>query len=229
MNHLLPVIVFLLISGCGGTSPQQKANAIPVAAVSFPVINYDSCKKEVGLLKQRCREAWQHLSKQEKEKLFVSTVTGTIIPGWIGTPWSFNGTSEKPQEGSIACGYFVTTVLHDAGLKLQRIKLAQCASENMITTLVQPKYISRFSNVTLEQFIAAVGQQGYGLYIVGLDNHTGFIFNDGSDIHFIHSTFVGTRNVQNDNASVNRILRQSHYKVLGKISADERVLQRWIN
>ena len=110
-----------------------------------------------------------------------------------------------------------------------RIKLAQCASEQMITTLIQPKYIRRFSNVDIAVFIQAIQQQGYGLYIVGLDNHTGFIYNDNSQVYFIHSTFVGTRNVQKENAAASWVLKQSKYKVLGKLSADEKMLERWIN
>ncbi len=192
-------------------------------------INYDSCKKAILITKQKQRSVWASISKTEKEKVFVSAVAETIVPNWIGTAWDFNGTSEKPGEGSIACGYFVTTILRDAGLSLARIKLAQCASEQMITTLVQPKYIHRFSNIAMKEFIESISGQGFGLYIVGLDNHTGFIYNDGQEIYFIHSTFVGTRNVQKENAATSWILEQSKYKVLGKISADEKVLERWIN
>ena len=192
-------------------------------------INYDSCKKVIVLNKQKQKPLWGSISKTEKEKIFTTAVTETIIPGWIGTTWNFNGTSEKPQQGSIACGYFVTTILRDAGLSLARIKLAQCASEQMIVTLVQSKYIHRFSNIKLKDFMQSIQDQGYGLYIVGLDNHTGFIYNDGKDIHFIHSTFVGTRNVQKEKAATSWILDQSKYRVLGKISTDEKVLERWIN
>ena len=192
-------------------------------------INYDSCKKVIVLNKQKQKPLWASISKTEKEKIFTTAVTETIIPGWIGTTWNFNGTSEKPQQGSIACGYFVTTILRDAGLSLARIKLAQCASEQMIVTLVQSKYIHRFSNIKLKDFMQSIQDQGYGLYIVGLDNHTGFIYNDGKDIHFIHSTFVGTRNVQKEKAATSWILDQSKYRVLGKISTDEKVLERWIN
>ncbi|MEO6254124.1 MAG: hypothetical protein ABIO79_12500 [Ferruginibacter sp.] len=48
-------------------------------------------------------------------------------------------------------------------------------------------------------------------------------------IYFIHSTFVGTRNVQKEKAALSWILDKSKYKVLAKISADEKVLDRWIN
>ena len=161
--------------------------------------------------------------------VFTRAVIETIIPNWMGTKWDFNGTSEIPQQGSIACGYFVTTVLRDAGLPLARVKLAQMASEQMITSLVQAKYIQRFSNVAINDFTAAVTKQGFGLYLIGLDNHTGFIYNDGDTVYFIHSSVVGTRNVQKEIAAGSWVLQQSKYKVLGKISADEKVLNKWIN
>jgi hypothetical protein len=227
-------LFLLLVLLSSFTNCTQKENKLTVKKNTPPsrpiaIINYDSCKKEIQLIKQKQKPVWGNLSKPEKEKIFTTVVTETIIPAWIGTAWNFNGISEKPQQGSIACGYFVTTILRDAGLNLARIKLAQCASEQMIVSLIQPKYIHRFSNITMEDFLQSIQNQGYGLYIVGLDNHTGFIYNDGKDIYFIHSTFVGTRNVQKEFAASSFILRQSKYKVLGKISADEQALQRWIN
>ena len=161
--------------------------------------------------------------------IFTSAVTKTIAPSWTGTKWDFNGVTQIPQQGTIACGYFVTTVLRDAGVEINRVKMAQCASEQLIRSLVQPKYIQRYSNLPLSTFINSISQQGYGLYIVGLDNHTGFIFNSGTDIRFIHSSYIGTRAVQNDDASTNTILNSSKYKVLGKLSSDENVLAHWIN
>lgn len=206
--------------------PVQKTK--PLVLSSAPV-SYDSCKTAIQINKNKQKALWHSLSKTTKEKIFTAAVTETIVPAWIGTAWDFNGTTETPRQGSIACGYFVTTVLRDAGLPIARVKLAQCASGQMITSLVQQKYISRFSNIAIKDFIQAIRNQGYGLYIVGLDNHTGFIYNDGKDIYFIHSTFIGSRNVQKDNAAINPVLKQSKYKVLGKISSDEKVLERWIN
>lgn len=224
-------LLLLLTSLTNCSQKENKINdqvQIPKASV-IAKINYDSCKKLILISKQNQKAGWMNLSKAEKEKIFTTAVAETIIPAWIGTSWDFNGTSEKPQEGSIACGYFVTTILRDAGLNLSRIKLAQCASEQMITSLVQSKYIHRFSNVKMQDFMQSIQEQGYGLYIVGLDNHTGFIYNDGKEIYFIHSTFIGTRNVQKENAATSWILEKSKYKVLGKISGDEKVLGKWIN
>jgi hypothetical protein len=229
MKFFLIPVLLISISSCTIKEKQIKQLALKTQASAKLTINYDSCKTTILLNKQKQKPFWRSLSKTVKEKIFTCSVVETIVPAWIGTAWDFNGISETPQQGSIACGYFVTTVLRDAGLAIARVKLAQCASEQMITTLVQSKYISRFSNVALEDFIKAIKKDGYGLYIVGLDNHTGFIYNDGKDVYFIHSTFLGTRNVQKENAATNQILKQSKYKVLGKISNDEMVLERWIN
>jgi hypothetical protein len=230
MKLISPFLILVILLACNQKEKQHTASLQPVATLQPAIkLNYDSCKKQIGTIKQNSRAAWNKLSINQKENLFTKAVTETIIPGWIGTKWDFNGTTETPQQGSIACGYFVTTVLRDAGLPIARVKLAQYASEQMIQSLVQTKYIKHYCNVDIKKFTDAVAKDGYGLYIVGLDNHTGFIYNDGSDIYFIHSSVVGTRNVQKEIAGNSWVLQQSKYKVLGKISADEKLLQRWIN
>lgn len=229
MKLFLIQVLLISISSCTIKEKQIKQPTLKTQTSVKLTINYDSCKIAIQHYKQKQKQVWHRLSKTAQERIFTSAVIETIIPAWIGTAWDFNGTTETPQQGSIACGYFVTTVLRDAGLPIARVKLAQYASEQMITTLIQSKYISRFSNIAMEDFIETIKKDGYGLYIVGLDNHTGFIYNDGKDIYFIHSTFIGTRNVQKENAVTNQILKQSKYKVLGKISSDEKILERWIN
>lgn len=229
MRSFLFLLTCLYAYSCASKEKQIKQPALKPQVTAKTVINYDSCKAVIQHNKLQQKPLWNSLSKSAKEKIFTEAVTETIAPGWFGTTWNFYGASETPQQGSIACGYFVTTVLRDAGLPIARIKLAQCASEQMITSLIQSKYISRFSNIPMEDFIRSVQNQGYGLYVIGLDNHTGFIYNDGREIYFIHSSYIGSRVVQQEKAAVNPILKQSKYKVLGKISSDEKVLERWIN
>lgn len=229
MRSFLILLTCLSFYSCVSKEKQLKQPVLKLPASAKTIINYDSCKAVNQHNKQKQKPQWDRLSKAAKEKIFTAAVTETIAPAWYGTAWNFYGTSETPQQGSIACGYFVTTVLRDAGLPVARVKLAQCASEQMIASLIQSKYISRFSNITMENFIRSVQNQGYGLYVIGLDNHTGFIYNDGREIYFIHSSYIGSKVVQKEQAASNPILKQSKYKVLGKISGDEKVLERWIN
>jgi hypothetical protein len=223
---LYSIAIIAIAMGCSG-NPSAKAKRHSAATAT--ALGYADCKQRLAKAKVRYRTAWPRLDKAAREKKFITAVVDTIIPHWIGTPWDFNGTTETPGQGSIACGYFVTTVLRDAGLPLQRIKLAQCASEQMITTLVQPAHVQRYSNMPFERFLKALLQQGRGLYIVGLDNHTGFLYHDGQELYFIHASYIGAKEVATEKAADALILRASRYRITGKLSADEAVLERWVN
>jgi hypothetical protein len=147
---------------------------------------------------------------------------------WMGTPWGFNGTTQNPGSGKIACGYFVTTVLRDAGFKVERAKLAQQASEYIILSLTHEKLIKRFRNVPIADFIAAVKKMGRGIYIVGLDSHVGFLVCDGKDLRFIHSSSLKPSCVVNESADDSASLRVSKYRVVGSITADRALLWKWL-
>jgi hypothetical protein len=227
MNKFL--YLALLLSSCYAKDKKAATRSIIAVSKASKTINYDSCKKAIAIIKRQNKTNWPKLSKAEKEKCFAHAVTKTITPAWLGTKWDFNGITQVPQKGKIACGYFVTTVLRDAGLPIERVKLAQCASEKLVTTLVQDKYIKRFSGVAMDNFMAYLKLNGFGLYLIGLDNHTGFIFNDGVDIWFIHSSIAGTRDVQEEKAANSTILKNSKYRIVGKVSGDELLLEKWIN
>ena len=222
------LIIAVFINSCKSEKPNKISKVISQNISVIAPINYDSCKRKMDTIKSAYKTSWNLIPIKEKEKVFTEAITKTIVPAWIGTQWAYSGITEVPQKGSIACGYFVTTVLRDAGLPLARIKLAQVASEEMIKKLVGEKYIKRFSNVSFKEFISFLQNNYNGLYIIGLDNHTGFILKDDLGIWFIHSTFIGNGKVQKEDAVESTILQNSSYKIIGKISADEAVLNRWI-
>ena len=173
--------------------------------------NYDYQKK-------RCKELFQENKKNStsfSEKKLIAYISDSLLPCWYGTPWDFNGITQQPQTGKIACGYFVTTVLQDAGMPIERVKLAQCASQQMIEATCTD--ISKYSNKPLENFIEEVQKKGPGLYITGLDNHTGFILNDEKEIYFIHASFYSTKCTVKEKAIRSAVLRNSKYRVLGKV------------
>ena len=218
----------LLLVSCIPKEKTKGTSAMITQALPAKSIQYDSCKIAIRQLKSKSSTQWKSLPTSQKQICFTNAVVHTILPAWYGTKWDYNGTTTKPQTGSIACGYFVTTVLRDAGLPIARVKLAQCASAQMIKAIVKPPFIAEFSLQPLSTFINYITLKGYGLYIVGLDNHTGFIYNDGEHIWFIHATYLGTADVQKENAANSKILANSKYKMIGKISADETLLNKWI-
>lgn len=164
---------------------------------------------------------------QKLHSLFIKQLTH-IYPYWYGTRWNFNGTTEVPGQGSIACGYFVTTVLQQAGLKINRSALAQLGSEQMILSICNKENIYRFTNYSMWPFINTIKSNGVGIYLIGLDNHTGFIWNDGSEIYFVHASGRFPYCVKKEKAIESITLWKSKYKVIADISSDTTVLNKWL-
>jgi hypothetical protein len=214
---------------------RQPKGRIENAPVNIPNESYSSKLKSLAVERQKLAEEYRNAAGNKQEALekarrvFVSSIDQNIFPFWYGTDWDFNGVTETPREGKIACGYFVTTVLRDAGLRLSRVSLAQQASENIIKSLTTASFIKRFHNESIEKFVDEVKKSGEGLYIVGLDIHVGFILNDGEEIYFIHSSYVEPSEVIREKAVESPILSSSKYRVIGKISADDQLIAKWLN
>lgn len=185
---------------------------------------YPKTKDSIQTIKRNLKNK----TVSEKGEKLTYLLSKRIFPYWYGTKWDFHGTTENPNEGEIACGYFVTTTLRDIGVPLNRVKLAQCASEKMIIELVAEKNIKRFSNIDIVAFENQLKENGNGLYIVGLDNHTGYLLLSEEGNYFIHSSGIFPYRVVKDKLVESPILMKSKYRVTGKISADERFLNKWI-
>jgi len=217
----------------------MKSILIPLAALFFcigavkasenypliapkPEEAYAKAKSAINQLKTSCRK----MSTKKAGEAFASYIDKQLVPHWIGTPWDYNGITQTPGKGKIACGYFVTTVLRDAGVRINRVKMAQCASETMINSLTKNKV--NYSSLSFNEFINKVKAKGNGLSIIGLDNHTGFLYNDGKELWFIHSSVAGTRAVAKEKARASSVLYYSNYKVVGFISQDAKFIKRWL-
>lgn len=159
-------------------------------------------------------------STNEKQERFFTFINSDVPDYWIGTKWDFNGTTRNPQNGTIACGYFVTTVLDDFGMKLKRIQLAQQVSSVMITTLCDPKSVKRFSTIEqVERYLN--GRNSEEIYIVGLDFHTGFIIKDKAKMYFLHSNYIQKEGVVKEELRNSRALLSSKSFMIGSLSEKE--------
>ncbi|MCD4654354.1 hypothetical protein K8T06_10535 [bacterium] len=149
---------------------------------------------------------------------------------WIGTPWDFNGISQTPNAGKIACGYFVTAVLHDAGFNIDRRKLAQQPSENIIKTMISDENrIHRFSHTSMEDFNSFMKDAADGVYIVGLDIHVGFIIKTKDETCFIHSSYYDPPlSVIKQALDEESPLKDSKYRVIGNILDDPEAIRMWL-
>lgn len=165
----------------------------------------------------------------EASAYLLNTISDTLFPYWYKTPWDFNGTTRIPQKGKIACGYFVTHVLSDVGFIIPRVKWAQSASEVFIKELVAAEEIKRFSNKPIQDVIKYLKSNGNGLYLVGLDMHTGFVVVKDKQLSFVHSNYYKPEiGVMSEEIDSDNPLKNSSYRVFGKLLSKQMVLN-WIN
>lgn len=193
------------------------------------IAGFEAERVALGLRYRQAASSAEQANITAQVRIFVTRfIYNEIFPSWYGTAWDFNGTTEVPQQGKIACGYFVSTVLRDAGWRVQRARLAQQASENIILSLTTDPYVQRFRRIAISDFVAAVKKLGAGVYVVGLDIHIGFIVNTGYEVYFIHSSYVEPYTVVREKATESKILAASNYRVLGKIMDDDLFIKKWL-
>jgi hypothetical protein len=234
----LTVIVLAKTMIRSGNQPAGKITAKKTAdrvkPDSLSKISYDSSIRRVVQLKKGLAVALNNekgLTGESAKKaagLFTDILVDHLLPHWIGTPWDFNGTTQQPGTGQIACGYFVTTLLRDAGVILNRVKLAQCASGKIISSQVQKMNEKNYSSYTFEGFISEIKGKGKGVFIIGLDFHTGFLINDGTELYFVHSNYIGRKGVVKEPASESVALRSSKWRSTGWLTNDNPFLVRWL-
>ncbi|MBN8589965.1 MAG: hypothetical protein J0L94_16755 [Rhodothermia bacterium] len=159
----------------------------------------------------------------------TQNIESRIWPYWLGTEYDFNGTTRTPGRGKIACGYFVTAVLYDAGIPIDRNTLAQVPSEKLVTGLVGEPNTNRYHHLTIGEFLSAVKSFGEGLFVVGLDTHTGFLLYESDEVYFIHASARFPHAVVREPAAKSPTLRNSKYRVLGKISGNYGLMSAWLN
>lgn len=156
-------------------------------------------------------------------KALLAAFDAELFPAWEGTPWEFYGTSQTPGEGAIACGYYVSTLLRDAGFRIERVQLAQQASEKIVKTFAEEKDIQRFRRAALPDLLARVREKhGEGLFIVGMDLHVGLLRVTGDRALLCHSAVLEPRHaVCHDAATSPGMISQYH--VVGPVLSDARV------
>ena len=163
----------------------------------------------------------------EARKYLTSKMGSELFPYWYGTKWDFNGMTRTPKKGKIACGYFVTNTLTDVGFNIPRIKWAQSASEVFIKKLSYGN-LKRFSNKPIATIEKHLLNTGNGIYIVGLDSHTGYIYVKNNEIRFVHADYFDPETgVTSEKIDSDSPINYSKYRIIGKLMSDQMILA-WI-
>lgn len=178
-------------------------------------------------LRQQYEMAESHSEKEdilEQAKAYLlHSIPEELLPYWYGTTWDFNGHTNHPREGLIACGYFVSTPLKHIGFPINRYKIAQQASAVIVDTLCSESLRFRDEN----RLFADVASKPDQLYIVGLDYHVGFLLKQGERIDFIHASYVDPGVAVRENASTSPVFLGSNLYVLGPLLTADGGLAQW--
>ena len=225
------IIFSILFVGIGAilfirkNKPIDHLNEIIVTTNSPNHSVEDSITYEDFLLEVKSKK--QNFTNNNEAKKYLFEVFDNKIPEyWVGTKWDFNGTSRKPKEGTIACGYFVTNILSDLGFQIQRVQLAQAVSSKMIKELCID--IKRFGDFDkLKDYIK--NQPNHSIFIIGLDFHTGFVLKTDDKIYFLHSNYIDNQGVVKEEIENSKALKSSKSFMIGNLSENEKLITKWIN
>ncbi len=195
-------------------------------------ISYDQLKMNVSAKRKLLYKENFNLNDQKNinvlQNYWINTLLHDFYPKWANTPWDYNGTTEQPKVGHIACGYFVTTLLRDMDVKIQRVKLAVCPSSQMMLALVPRQRLINLSSLSYTDFNERITRYGKGVYIIGLDFHTGFIINDGVENWFLHSNYIDRQGVIKETLLNSRALKSSKTRWMVSLTSDIDFLSRWM-
>jgi hypothetical protein len=122
-------------------------------------------------------------------------LTENVFPYWYGTPWDYNGYTNTPNKGVIACGYFVSTTLKHIGFNLNRYDIAKMYSSGIVTVLCHSDYKTLDDFDAFQEYCITLPD---GIYILGLSNHVGFLSIENGTSYFIHSDYSSEDGVRKE-------------------------------
>lgn len=165
----------------------------------------------------------------EARAYLVRMFSDSIFPGWYETTWDFNGVSQEPLTGPIACGYFVTTTLKQAKFDIDRVFLAQQASSVLIRKMCDKDRIKVVANGQLDKLITYLQAQPDGIYILGLDNHVGYVVKKGKTLDMVHSSYWPQVKVVRETMAESAIVKESKYFMVGNVLHSKATIEAWVN
>ncbi len=171
---------------------------------------------------------------QRAGQLFTNYLVNQIIPWWYGTKWAFEGHTNTPNDGQVACGYFVSTTLRHAGIQVNRYHLAQQHGTNEALTLQNDIPLKKYSNSGdyydgREVVLDSLNQLQNGLYFVGLDYHVGYLLRQNGELFFLHSSYMDPVAVVIEPIDQSEAFWSSERWVLADITHNKSLMKKWLN
>ena len=211
-NLITTLVLFLIIYSVRAQTYKTYLQTIEQKRLNFSTELNTPTNKDSILL-----EAGKFLEQELVNKHFSY---------WKGTPWDFNGYTNIPQQGTIACGYYVSTSLKHLGFNLNRYRMAQQSALSEIKTIDKDYQI--FNTSGLEFISHAKSHLSDGLYIIGLSNHVGFLYINSNNVYFLHSGYVEPFGVCKEVAGESEVFNYSTVYVVGNISNNKELIKKWL-
>ncbi len=196
-------------------------------------ISYADRKADIGQLRKQLGEGLRkgEISLDSIKIVFTNHLVDRIIPHWYGTPWSFGGHTAVPNQGKIACGYFISTTLRDMGIKLDRYKLAQKSpiDEAKVISCGAPIYnvVQEIPEKALEEIEKLTHE---GLYFIGFDTgHVGYLLKRKGELFLIHSNYFSPGSVCIESLKNSRVFKSFSKFHIVDISNNEVLIQHWLD
>ncbi|MEP1488168.1 MAG: hypothetical protein ABJK28_07050 [Algibacter sp.] len=250
MYKIIIALFWIQLFSC--KSPEKKTiiadlhlEEAPVNVISNDVKIIDSLKVHINfkpkgdytLIKSGIiidRAFFKTLFKTNPEKAIdsassylYSKLINEIVPHWYGTPWDFNGHTNIPNKGEIACGYFVSTTLKHLGFNLNRYKMAQQSGLIEAQVLQEKLNLKIYRNHSYGVLKTKLNQvYDDGVYFVGLDNHVGYVLIIDKEFYFLHSSYYDDK-VMIELAKESPCFDSNIY-VFAEITTNKDLVKHWI-
>jgi hypothetical protein len=241
MKHILLLLLFPLHA----VSQHGNSGAAWVSGDLIPATDtlqyehlfrdYDSTKTysqvKAEIAKTRSSLEPGQLSDDSLSNLFTELLVHKIIPRWYGTPWDFNGYTAIPNQGVIACGYFVSTTLLHMGVNVNRYKMAQQLPIHEAQTLACGGVVREIYNETTQQNIAELDSlTRNGIYFIGLDgSHVGYLLKHNNQLFMIHANYIGDSGVAVEPIAESIAFAGFRRFYLAEISTNLVLMEKWIS
>lgn len=195
--------------------------------------SYASTKEDAIQLRLRLKEGLRlgTMSFDNVKTAFTNQMVDKLIPHWYGTPWSFGGHTAMPNQGKIACGYFISTTLRDMGININRYTMAQKSPIDEAKMISCGSVINKVVHDTPEKAFDDIDRiTKEGLYFIGFDTgHVGYLLKRNGELFLIHSNYLSPGSVCIETLKESSVFKRFTKFYIVAISHNETLLQRWLN
>jgi len=192
----------------GQVPPAQLKELIEIYHVSVDSarLNFGTSLHAIQSKQQEYQAGYLRADKQGKENLrselrtyLTERLLTDIAPAWDRTPWTFNGYSRTPGQGSIACGWFVQRIMEDLGFEFSKRRSQQpYFAQNWPIVMVEGIDRAGAERIDARQYPWETDSvflaRESGIYLIGfaysgMDSgaHVGFMLNTGEELFILHS------------------------------------------